>query len=588
MTSKPATRLSRFGKRLPLRDLARILALFGRRYPLVTGVVISSLLAANILDGLGILTILPLLAVATNPGQAPSGVGARFFDAFHAVGLEPSLGVLLGLMVSIVIIKSLLTWLGMKYVGYTMARVQTDLRLDFINAMLRARWSYFTSMPAGRLTAAAGQEPERAATTIFYGINLLVVVIQGLVYVGATFLVAPVVAMGAVVTGVVMVSVLSWYVRMARAAGESQTKFLHSLMTRFVDAVQGIKPIKAMALENRFLPLLEHETQGLNQAMQRQVVATTAVRAFQEPLATIVMAVGLYVSLTSLNVAIAEVMVLALLFWRAVQAVGGFQKIGQAMVAGESALWTLLQITKDAREAAERVSGHAPPPLADAIRFDNVVFAHGERSVLDGLSIEIPANRITAIVGPSGTGKTTVADLTLGLHLPQQGAIRVDNVPLSEIDIHAWRQQIGYVPQETSLFAESILVNITLGDAALGPAEAEAALRAAGAWDFVAALPQGLNTPAGERGQQLSGGQRQRIAIARALVRKPRLLILDESTTALDPDTEAAICATLRDLSREVTILAISHQPAIMRVAHHVYELSGGRVCRHERVAGDQ
>ncbi|MBC7905490.1 MAG: ABC transporter ATP-binding protein [Rhodospirillaceae bacterium] len=581
MTSKPATRLSRFGKRLPLRDLGRILALFGRRYPMATGIVVSSLLFANVLDGLGILTILPLLAVATNPGQAPSGIGGRFFDAFHAVGLEPSLGMLLSLMVTIVIVKSWLTWLGMKYVGYAMARVQTDLRLDFINAMLRARWSYFTSMPAGRLTAAAGQEPERAATAIFYGISMLVVVIQGLVYVGATFLVAPVVALGAVVTGAFMMTALSWYMRMARTAGENQTKFLHNLMNRFVDAVQGIKPIKAMALESRFLPLLEHETQGLNRAMERHVVATTAVRAFQEPLATVVMAAGLYVSLTSLNVAITEVMVMALLFWRAVQAVGGFQKIGQAMVAGESALWALLKVTKDAHDAAERISGHAPPPLADAIRFDNVVFAHGERSVLDGLSIEIPANRITAIVGPSGTGKTTVADLTLGLHLPQQGVIRVDDVSLGEIDIHAWRQQVGYVPQETSLFAESILVNITLGDPALGPAEAEAALRAAGAWDFVAALPQGLDTPAGERGQQLSGGQRQRIAIARALVRKPRLLILDESTTALDPETEAAICATLRELSQGVTILAISHQPAIMGVAHRVYELAGGRVLRH-------
>jgi ATP-binding cassette, subfamily C, bacterial len=181
-----------------------------------------------------------------------------------------------------------------------------------------------------------------------------------------------------------------------------------------------------------------------------------------------------------------------------------------------------------------------------------------------------------AIAGPSGSGKTTLIDLVIGLLNPDAGTIRIDGVALNTLDRAAWRAGIGYVPQEMFLFHDTIYSNITLGDGGLTRADARAALRAAGAWAFVSALPDGMDTVVGERGSRLSGGQRQRIALARALVRTPRLLILDEVTTALDPRTEAEICATLAGLKGAVTILAVSHQPAIVAVADLVYHLSDG------------
>jgi ATP-binding cassette subfamily C protein len=136
---------------------------------------------------------------------------------------------------------------------------------------------------------------------------------------------------------------------------------------------------------------------------------------------------------------------------------------------------------------------------------------------------------------------------------------------------------IGYVPQETLLLHDSVFVNVTLGDEKLKSEDVEGALRDAGAWDFVQELPEGLFTVVGERGLKLSGGQRQRIAIARALVHEPRLLILDEATTALDPENEAGICVTLRKLKGKLTILAISHQPAILGAAERAYRLEDGK-----------
>ena len=137
---------------------------------------------------------------------------------------------------------------------------------------------------------------------------------------------------------------------------------------------------------------------------------------------------------------------------------------------------------------------------------------------------------------------------------------------------------VGYVPQETLLLHDSVFINVTLGDPELGEKEVEDALRAAGAWEFVLEMPQGIYSTVGERGSMLSGGQRQRIAIARALVHQPKLLILDEPTSALDPESEAAICETLGQLrGRRITILAISHQPTIMDVADRAYQLQDGK-----------
>ena len=583
--SQPTPLMQALRKRMPMRDLLRVLRLFVTRYRRDAAIVLGSLLIANILEGIGIIALLPLLNVATGQAQSDNSIAAAFTGFVEKAGLPPTLGALLTIIVAIALLKSALTFVGTKYVGYTTARIQTDLRLDFLRSMLGARWSYFTSQPAGRLTNAMGTEPERAASAILYAVMLLASLIQGGIYITAAFLISPYVALAAIVTGFGMIAILSWFTRMSRSAGEAQTTILNSMLGRFVDALQGIKPIKAMALENRFVPMLEHEVTALRTALRGQVFASTTVRSFQEPVATIVLAIGLFVCLTWFNVPIIDLMVLAVLFWRAVQTLGGFQKTAQSMVVQESALWSLLDATRAAQKQCEEVAGSPPPPLAQNLTFERVSFAHGQKQVLEEISLVIPANQLTAVVGPSGTGKTTIADLAIGLYRPQSGDIRIDGVSLANIDLYAWRAMIGYVPQETALFAGTILTNVTLGDENFTEADAEAALRAAGAWDFVQSLPLRLLSSTGERGQHLSGGQRQRIAIARAMIRKPRLLVLDEATTALDPATERAICATLRELAKNVTILAISHQPAMVDTADHVYRIENDTALSAERTS---
>ena len=184
------------------------------------------------------------------------------------------------------------------------------------------------------------------------------------------------------------------------------------------------------------------------------------------------------------------------------------------------------------------------------------------------------------MIGASGIGKTTLTDLLTGLVPPTAGRVRVDGVPLAELDLGAWRRQVGYVPQDLPMLHDSVRRNVTLGDPSLDDAAVEAALRLAGAWEFVRALPGGLDASVGERGALVSGGQRQRISIARALVHEPRLLIFDEATAALDAESEAAVWQTIASLRGHTTVVAISHHPGLGNVADLVYRIADGRAER--------
>jgi ABC-type multidrug transport system fused ATPase/permease subunit len=218
--------------------------------------------------------------------------------------------------------------------------------------------------------------------------------------------------------------------------------------------------------------------------------------------------------------------------------------------------------------------------LRERIRFDDVSFAYGDGlpDVLRGVSFEIPAGRSTALVGPSGAGKTTVINLLLRLYAPRSGTISVDGVPLHDLRRSDWLALLAVAGQDIDLIEGTVLDNIRMDDAGASEAAVLEAARLAGVDEFVQPLAQGYDTWIGQQGYSFSGGQRQRMALARALLRRPRLLILDEATSALDPDLEQRIRHAIDRHLRGCTQLVISHHEATVRNADHVIRLEAGRV----------
>ena len=185
---------------------------------------------------------------------------------------------------------------------------------------------------------------------------------------------------------------------------------------------------------------------------------------------------------------------------------------------------------------------------------------------------------MTALVGESGSGKSTVTDLVLGLQIPEQGQMLIDGVPLSEWKQNSFRERIGYVPQDPQLFHSSIRENLLWSFDGASENDLWNALKLANAEVFVKDLPQGIDTVVGDRGIRLSGGQRQRIALARALLRKPELLILDEATSALDSESESLIQQSIEKVAHNTTILVVAHRLSTIAKANQVYVLHHGQI----------
>ncbi len=565
---------------------------FFRAYRWQTILMMLALVLSGVAEGVGLSALLPLLSIALGadadsllPGAGGGGDSQfeqRILHALHTLGIAPTLGNMLLVILGGVAFKTVFLLLAQRQVGYTAAQVSTDLRLQLLRAILRSKWEYFLHQPVGKLTNAMATEAQRAAAAFVNGTTALTFLIPGIIYAGVALALSWRATLAAIAAGAVVIGLSHFLVNLTRRAGLKQTHLMTSLMANLTDTLQSVKPLKAMGRENLADQVLAHDTNQLNKSQRRQVLSSALLNSAQELMFTAFICLGIYVAIELFSMALSTVMVLVVSLGRAFSYFGKVQKQHQKLVEGESAYWALTASITAAETARENFDGGLTPHFERCLKLDDVHFSYDQHPVFEGLSLEIEFGSLTTLVGPSGSGKTTIIDLAIGLLRPQRGNILLDGIPLQELDITQWRRMIGYVPQDTILLHDTVRHNVTLGDPALTTADVERALRAAGAWEFVNSFAQGLDTVVGERGGKLSGGQRQRIVIARALVNRPRLLILDEATSALDRESEHAVRQTLESLKGQLTMLAISHNRALVDAADRVYQMTGGRAVRSD------
>jgi len=538
--------------------------------------VLGSLVFAGFAEAIGLASLLPIFSLLGSGEISPdSTMNRAVLQAFSAIGLAPDLAILFICVIVAFTLKAILVLLAMRYVGNAVAEVTTERRASLIDNILQAKWSYFTRQPVGRIANAISLEAQRCGDAYLIVAQVLATCIQMTVYLTIAVFVSWKLAVACIVVGLIIAGSLWTFVKMARKAGKRQYKRARELVTHLTDALISIKPLKAMARHDQFAALFNQKIADVRIALRREVVSKQLLKHVPEPILVLVLASGFYLLVEVFGQPVSEVLVMAILLERTVSRIRKMQRRIQDAVVVEAAYWNVHHMIEESTRHREIGDGRRNPTLVRGCSLQTVSFAFGDNRVLDDVSLDIPANHLTLVIGHSGTGKTTLTDLLLGLYQPESGEVLVDGVPLREIDLEAWRGMIGYVPQDLILFHDTILANITLRDKALTPEMAEAALKAAGAWDFVSKLPEGMDTVVGERGATLSGGQRQRIAIARGLVHSPKLLILDEVTSALDKNSERAICENIKEISNSVTVLAISHRPAWINIADTVYELGG-------------
>ena len=557
-------------------------------YPYRVAFSSTSYLLVSMADIIGVAALFPLLAMlgGNEPGEV-SGVGKYFFDLYSWAGVEPTIGsALLAIFIAIVC-KSALTIATTFQVTYAAAFIGADIRTKMIRAHTRAKWSLYQSLASGRLATVISNEVQRVSDNYLMLAKLIADTIRTTIHLGFATYLAWEVTTAALSVGFIAVMLLSRMMTATRHEGGMLTESMASFSTRLVDGLAGMKPLKAMAREGRLSRLLAREITGIQKSSRKLGIITQSIFAIQEPLMVAALGFGLYFMWADWQNQVEVLLVLALVFLRSVQTIFSLQKYYQVFLQKEASYWLVKKMLDDAQDSEEVPTGDKVPSFTNSLSFDKVSFSYGKNSILEKANLTIEAGTFVAIRGPSGTGKTTIVDLVIGLRAPDSGRILVDGLSMDKYDTSEWRKRIGYVPQESFLFHESILANVTLGDADLTVDDAVAALKLADAWNFVASQPEGIETVVGEHGSRFSGGQRQRIAIARALVHKPKLLVLDEATSALDLESEAAICKTLKSLSAEVTILAISHGAVIPNAADISYRMDKGKLVRTEMAGKD-
>ena len=295
----------------------------------------------------------------------------------------------------------------------------------------------------------------------------------------------------------------------------------------------------------------------------------------------VLLAVIVYTAHTIARMPVAAMFLLIFLFARLVPRLTSLYEKAQLLAGHLPAFESVLDAETQCLAEAETAAKTAEPvTFARTIECENVAFSYrgDDQFALLNVDISIPARATTAIVGPSGAGKSTIADLLMGLITSQQGRVTVDGVQLAPERLASWRSQIGYVSQDTFLFHDTVRANLLWANPDATEDDLWTALSQAAADDFVRKLPAGLDTVVGDRGVALSGGERQRLSLARALLRRPTLLILDEATSALDSENERRIQRAVEQLHAQITIVQITHRLSTIRHADVIYVIDDGQV----------
>ncbi len=537
--------------------------------------------AANILEGIGVLALLSILTTLLDDGasQASDGSARQIFSQlFEWMGVEISLTSLLAFVVLLMLGKGILFWIALRQSQFAAVAIVTDCRLQLLSHLFRSRWSYFVDQRPGDLANTLSCEAQATADAFDSLCRSFAAGCLAVVYAGILALISWQAFLVWVVVMLVASKIFQMVNASSRRVGERLLHLRRNLVSDLVSAVQGMRPIRAMAQESGFEPQLRIKADSIQQAERNNITLDTILLAFFEPALTLVIASFLWFG-ALFDFGLAELSIIVFSVWRVGSQVRYAHGHYRDLAVNEPFFQSLQKTIRLAALAREKSGGIRPPPegLVD-IELEHVSFSYDTNRIFDDASLTSPSGKLTVFKGPSGVGKSTLIDLLLGLQEPSSGRVLIGGVPLSEISLKEWRQRIGYVPQEVALFHDTVLENVIMGDRRITKSDVRAALQSVGALEFVNSLPQGLATSLGERGTRLSGGQKQRIAIARALVRRPQLLILDEATTALDPDAVEAIVDSVLRLRGTTTILAVSHQPVILRAADIEYRLHGGAV----------
>ena len=535
--------------------------------------------AGSLVEGASIGFLVPLLEAINAEGEAiPGSQISRFLSDFFEVAGIPFE------MWTVMLWGFLLFALGaaLKYLRSTRTtrlagEIAAHVRSQLFENLLYMDLAYIHKRKGSEFANSVVTEPNRFQAAFSHSMNLLALAAESAVYLALAFVLSWALVLVAIGLIGVITFLLKYEMSRASGYGHRQTEVNENLQDTAVERLSGLRILRAFGLER---PSSDTFKRHADEFVQVNYDATKS-RARMDTIYRIAMVGGLllivYFSVTFFNTSIPLLLTFVFVLYRLYPKAGGmnlaFHQIAY-VIPGADAMLDLIEETGSPtiRSGARRISR-----FEDGVRFEDVTFAYdSDMPVLHNIDFSIARGDAIAVVGGSGAGKTTLVNLIMRFYDPSTGRILVDGTDLRELDLDAWRAAIALVNQDIFLFNDTVRSNIAMGKLDATDEEIVAAARHAYADEFIRELPQKYDTVIGDRGVRLSGGQRQRLALARAVVRDPQILILDEATSELDSRSERLIQQAVDDLSADRTIFTIAHRLSTIRHADKIIVLEGG------------
>ena len=539
-------------------------------------------MCASLAEGIGLGLFIPLLQSLDQSGRAAE-TGNELIDAlgglFSGVPPERRLLIISACILTAIGVKALLTYGHGVLFHWLDARISHRLRSGIFEQLLTVGYRFLERSGSGRLLNTLSAETWRASQALSVLVDLITVTCTIVVYAALLLLISWKLSLVVALALLAISLLVRLLTRRAKQFGRHAAAANAVLTERMLEGHGGMKVIRAFGAEAREQARFDHASRRVSRLFMKMGLQNAAVGPVYEVLAAALLIAVLLVMLRN-PANLPALLVFVFVLYR-------LQPRVQALDGARVRLSTLAGSVEEVRALLDRegkpylASGTVPfEGLERAITFEHVGFRYdaGEVPALAGVTLRIEAGKTTALVGPSGAGKSTLVKLLLRFYDPDEGELRVDGHPLRALDLASWRSRIGWVSQDVYLFNASVRDNIAYGRPGATEAEVANAARRADADAFIRSLPQGYATEVGDRGMRLSGGQKQRITLARAILRDPAVLILDEATNALDSISESLIQAALAELSQGRTVIVIAHRLSTVAQADHVVVLEEGRV----------
>ena len=537
--------------------------------------------ASSLLGGVGIVMLVPLLQLL---GVGDGGIA----DAGGSYGAR--VGLIVGLYILLVTARALLTrTLSLRETAFSEGTL-LRLRSELYAAMSNAGWEQLASRKQADAVNLFVSQCGQVSYGISGIIHLIASGISAAVQLGIALWMNVPMTLAVCLLGGGMLAVFLPVRRKSREYGDEMIRINRNFYAELENQLGSVKEVRAYGVEREHAEKFGEISRAFRDAHLRYARLCSVPQVTYSVAAACIIAGAYLLSTLVLKVPVERLVVLVYIFARLWPVFSGLQGRLQGIYSCVPACERLAAEKRELRaepEAADAEPGD-PEEFANwrCVRFEDVSFSYRDSAeeALEGVSFEIERGSVTALLGRNGAGKTTAVNLLLGFLRPGSGRVAVDGRALSPENIRAWRRQTGYVPQDPLILNASVRENLLRFHPSASEDELIDALKRAMAWDFVRALPDGLDTQLGDRGIRLSGGERQRIVLARVLIGRPKLIVLDEATSALDYESERAFREVIRSMGGDVAVILIAHRLATVRMAGRAIVLEDGKVVEMGRM----